>query len=435
MLTTGLILTITLVAFESLAIATVMPTVEADLGDLTLYGWVFSAFFLGSLVGIVVAGGLADRLHPAVPFAGGLAVFGLGLLIGGTASSMFVLVGGRLLQGLGGGAIPAVTYVCISRAYPAAVRPRMFALLSTAWIVPALVGPKLAEGITDLTSWRWVFLGLLPLMAVCGTAALLGLRGLDRPEPSDRPPASLRDALLVATGAGVLLWSLDRSAALALGAAAVIGLAIGLPALRRLTPSGTLRAVPGLPTAVLTKGVITFTFFSADAYVPLAFETVRETSGANILTAGALFWAAGSWTQERFVRRVGPRRMVTMGFVLLAVGIASTAAVLFTSVPVPLAVLTWGIAGFGIGSGYAPLALAVFSEAEPGTEGSATSSMQLCDTLGSALGTGAAGALVALGARSAWSVETSIGLVYVLAGSMAVVGIVLSRRLPSQLAR
>ena len=68
-LTLGLVLTITLVGFESLAISTVMPIVAKELGDLELYGWVFSAFFLGSLIGIVVVGGAIDRGGLAVPFA------------------------------------------------------------------------------------------------------------------------------------------------------------------------------------------------------------------------------------------------------------------------------------------------------------------------------------------------------------------------------
>jgi hypothetical protein len=52
-LTLGLIATITLVALESLAIGTVMPIVADELGQLELYGWVYTAFFLGSLIGIV----------------------------------------------------------------------------------------------------------------------------------------------------------------------------------------------------------------------------------------------------------------------------------------------------------------------------------------------------------------------------------------------
>ena len=70
-LTAGLVLTITLVAFEALAVSTIMPIVAEELGDLELYGWVFTAFMLGSLIGIVVVGGLIDRRGLGRPFAVG----------------------------------------------------------------------------------------------------------------------------------------------------------------------------------------------------------------------------------------------------------------------------------------------------------------------------------------------------------------------------
>ena len=106
-LTVGLVLNVTFVAFEALAIATIMPLVADDLGGIELYGWVFSAFLLANLVGIVVAGEFADRFGPALPFGAGLALFAVGLLIGGLAPSMPVLVAARAVQGLGAGAIPA----------------------------------------------------------------------------------------------------------------------------------------------------------------------------------------------------------------------------------------------------------------------------------------------------------------------------------------
>jgi MFS family permease len=78
-LTAGLVLTITLAAFEALAVVTILPLIAEDLQGLRLYGWVTSAFFLGTLVGVVVAGQEADRRGPAPPFAAGLAVFAAGL--------------------------------------------------------------------------------------------------------------------------------------------------------------------------------------------------------------------------------------------------------------------------------------------------------------------------------------------------------------------
>src|SRR6266542_1474539 len=132
-LTIGLVLTITLVAFEALAISTVMPVVAAELGGLDLYGWVFSAFFLGNLVGIVVVGGLIDRGGLIRPFVTGLTLFGVGLLIGGLAPTMPILVVGRLLQGFGAGSIAPTPYVAIGRSLPEELRARIFATPPTAW--------------------------------------------------------------------------------------------------------------------------------------------------------------------------------------------------------------------------------------------------------------------------------------------------------------
>ena len=116
-LTMGLVLTITFVASEALAVITVMPVVARDLGGLRLYGWVFSGFMLGSVVGIVAAGREADRRGPAVPFVAGVVLFGSGLA-SRASPSMEVLVAGRVLQGLGAGAVPSVAYVTIGRACP-----------------------------------------------------------------------------------------------------------------------------------------------------------------------------------------------------------------------------------------------------------------------------------------------------------------------------
>src|ERR1700759_5464201 len=110
-LTTGLVLTITFVASEALAVVTVMPVVARDLGGLRLYGWVFSAFMLGSVVGIVAAGREADRRGPAAPFVAGVVLLGSGLAVAGLAPSMDVLVAGRGLAGLRAGAGASVGYV------------------------------------------------------------------------------------------------------------------------------------------------------------------------------------------------------------------------------------------------------------------------------------------------------------------------------------
>ena len=183
-------LAVTFVAFEALAVATILPVVGRQLGDLRLYGWVFSAFLLASLIGIVLAGTLADRVPLGRPMLAGLVLFALGLIIGGTAPDMLVLVAGRAVQGLGAGVVPAVAYVAISRCYAEESRLRMFAVLSTAWVVPGLIGPAIAALVAAAVGWRWVFLGLLPLVIAAGVLVVLALRHV--PPPASPGTAACR---------------------------------------------------------------------------------------------------------------------------------------------------------------------------------------------------------------------------------------------------
>ena len=170
-LTIGLLATVAFTAFEALAVATALPTTVEEIGGLHLYGWAFSAFMLASLIGITAGGATADSRGPALPFLAGVTVFATGLLAAGFAPTMPVLVAARVVQGLGSGAISSVSYVAVGRGYAPGARPRMIALLSTAWVVPGLVGPALAGLVTDLFGWRWVFFGLAPAAALGATIA------------------------------------------------------------------------------------------------------------------------------------------------------------------------------------------------------------------------------------------------------------------------
>ena len=350
-LTIGLVLNITFVAFEALAIATIMPLVAEDLAGLTLYGWVFSAFLLADLAGIVVAGELADRHGPALPYGVGLVLFAVGLLAGGLAPSMEVLVAARAIQGFGAGAVPAASYVVIGRTFPEGLRPRMFAILSTAWVVPGIAGPALAAFVADHVGWRSVFLGLLPVVAIAGGLAFREVRRV--PGHPDRVARRVvPDAIAVAAGAATFLGGLQARDVLVTPALLALGLVIGVPALRRLLPAGTLSARGGLPSAVLARGLLTFAFFGADVYVPLTVTSLRGESvllSGIALTAGTVAWTTGAWIQERTVLRVGAAPLVRNGFVLVAVGIAGMVLVLSAIVPAWVSVIAWGIAGLGIG--------------------------------------------------------------------------------------
>ena len=175
---------------------------------------------LGSLIGIVVVRRGIDRRGLGWPFAAGFGLFAIGLVIGGLAPSMGVLVAARFIQGLGAGAIPPIAYVAIGRRLPDRLRPQMFATLSTAWVIPGVIGPAIAGIVGETLGWRFVFLGLLPLIAVAGPHRLPRRRRVGRARrgglgrgADGRPPPTRRRlplALVVAAGTGLLLAGLHR---------------------------------------------------------------------------------------------------------------------------------------------------------------------------------------------------------------------------------
>ena len=435
LLTIGLILTVAAVAFETLAVATILPAVVADLGGLNLYGWAFSAFLLTQLVGIVVAGLLADERGPSIPFLIGILLFAAGLLIGGLAPTMPVLIAGRALQGLGGGAISAIAYVGIGRGYPEAVKPRMLALLSTAWVVPGLVGPGLSGVIGEILGWRAVFLALAPLPLLTGLLAVPALRGMSAGIPSADARTRSVSAIVLAGGAGLFLTGIGLPSVLPAVALIAVGAVLAIPALRRLLPPGTLRAAAGMPATIATMGLLNLAFFGVDAFVPLTLVEVRGTSvtfAGLALTAATMTWSVGSWVQARTAARV-PRRATTwLGILFLALAFALTIALLSPAIPQPVGLLGWAMAGLGMGLAYTTLSLTMLELAASGQEGEASASLQLASVLGSGLGAGIGGALIALLQARGDSLPRALLVQFVVMLAVAALSFVAACGLPAR---
>lgn len=268
-----------------------------------------------------------------MPFIVGTLLFVAGLLLAGLALTMPLLIVGRAVQGLGSGVIGAVVYIIVGRGYEAEARPRMLAIISSAWVVPGMVGPGLAGIITEHIGWRWVFLGLTPLPLVAALMALPSLRRLaPAPQSFDIDDHRARNndvrmALVLATGAAMTIGGLGQlSVAPVAGVALVVaGAIITVVALRNILPPGTLRAAPGLPAVIAAMGLLNLSFFGVDAFVPLTLTAVRGLSvvlAGLALTAATLTWTAGAWMQARLVRRHPPGLIAAAGLFVMLIGIA-----------------------------------------------------------------------------------------------------------------
>ncbi len=436
-LATGLIMAVTLNAFEAVAVVTAMPAISSELDGDRLYGAAFSAYMLASLVALVVSGEQADRRGPAVPFLSAVGIFTAGLVVAGLAPSMPVLLAGRVLQGAGAGALASVAYVGIGRAWPAEEQPRLFALLSTAWVVPSLVAPLAAGWITEELGWRWVFLGLLPLVPVLLLLAARPLIALGPPSPSERrvsptggtgvgdetPAARWPFAVRLAIGSALVLAALQSGSVLVAAAFLVPGFALAGPALIRLLPDGTLQARPGIPAAVAARLCVNIAFFGCDTFVPLAATRLHGTStlvAGSVIVGGSLVWTVGAVFSARAGWPAG--RAARLGFAALAAGTAGTIVVVVSSIPLWVTFLTCAVSGFGIGVVFNTTSVAAMSQAPKGREGLVGSQLGVADALGFATIGAVGGAMVGAADRGVLGLGPALALVFLLASAIALLG-------------
>ena len=400
----GICTTVVAIAFESIAVATAMPVAARELDGLEYYAWVFSTFVIGMLFATVVSGRLSDRIGPGKPLFVGMAIFAAGLILAGTADTMVQLIAGRLIQGLGSGVMNTAAFVLIAHAFDARQRPRMFTYISTAWVLPAFVGPPISAWITETFSWHWVFFAVLPLVAfsaLVSTPTLLSLiRSFTPPEPDpDRPkPAPLWAAGVVALSAAAIQLAGQRLdlAALGLFAAGVAGLLVTMP---RLMPPGFLRWRHGITAVIWTRTLLPGAFFGSEAFLPLMLVEQRNVplvvAGAAI-TVGSLGWTVASWLQSQSWVPARRDRLITYGTLSVAVGLAICAVTaLLPGLWFGVVGIGWLFAGFGMGLATASTGLAVMTLTPADEQGRNGASLNLGDALGSGLFVGMTGSIFA----------------------------------------
>lgn len=429
-LTVGILSVITLFAFEAMGVATAMPVAVADLDGLPAYAWAFSGYLVTSLVAMVVSGEVSDASGPRRPLVAGLALFGVGLVVAGTAPTMPVFVLGRALQGLGGGAVIVAIYVVAGRAYGEDRRPRLFAALSTAWVLPSVVGPVLAGLAAERLSWRLVFL-VVPVLLVPPVVALVPrLRALDGGTPSGRAGRT-RAAVVAALGLALLQVGATRLDGVGVAAVA-LGAAVMVPTVPQLLPRGTLRFRRGLPTSVAMRGVLAGSFFGAEAYVPLMLVTQRglsPTLAGLSLTGAALGWSLGSWYQGRPSTTLPRERLVQAGSGVVAASILGVALVLAPGVPAWVAGLAWAVGGVGMGLGMASVAVLLLQLSPPEDQGVNSAALQVCDSLFSVVFVGVGGAVYAFVHARPDAVTAGFALIFVVMAALAALGAAVAPRL------
>jgi len=402
------VLAATLVAaLDQTIVGTVMPTVVGELGGIDRYAWVFSAYLLLLTVATPISGRLADIVGRKPVYLGGLVVFVTGSALVGLSRSMEQLIAFRALQGLGAGALFPVGATVIGDLFEPRMRARMQGVFSAVWTAAALIGPVIGAVFVETLSWRWAFYLNVPIGLFAGTLAAVGLREthLHHEGRLDLVGA----ALLSASTMSFLLALNGGRPELLLPVA--VALAAVFVRVERTTrdPLVDLRLlrIGVVRSGLVLTAIVAVLLFSVVTYVP---PFVQGVQGGRPIEVGALVaamssgWLAGSIAMGALLPRIGVRGAIRTGTIFLLGGAAILTA-LGRETPLVVPAAAACASGFGIGSTFTAILVAVQGAVTTAARGVATSLALFTQSLGAAVGVGGLGALLTV------SLGTSAGAI------------------------
>jgi EmrB/QacA subfamily drug resistance transporter len=391
-------------AIEATIVATAIPSIVADLGGFSLFGWVFGAYLLAQAVTIPIYGRLADLYGRKHVLFVGIGIFLAGSTLCGFATSMPMLIVFRAFQGLGAGAIQPIASTIIGDIYSPTERARVQGYLSSVWGVAAVAGPVLGAFIVAHISWSLIFWLNLPIgiAAVAALAAFFPETNPHRPHAIDFP-----GAILLVLAVGLLMSALLQARALGWWLPAVLAAALAcfaaLIAQERsssepLLPLGLWKD-PTIRAGNLGSLTIGASMMCGTAFLPIYIQGVQGRpvfEGGLALALLTIGWPLASTLAGRLMLVTSYRFITVLGGIVL----------LFGSLLLPLTLrgggMLWpNVAAFLIGAGLgfcnSTFMVAVQSAAVQSLRGIATASTVFARMVGSALGTALLGAVLNFG--------------------------------------
>ncbi len=320
-------------AAESLLVATMMPAIIAEIGGAEQVAWTIALYEIGSIVAGATGGLLALRYGIRMPMGVAALAYAAGSAVAALAPSMWVLLLGRILQGLGGDGLMALSFVAVGHLFPRRLTARVMAAITTLWGASSLAGPLIGGLFVEFSTWRngfWFFV----LQAVF-LALWIGV-GVKLPESpkAGRNGQALPVLRLLALSGGVLLIAyagidieVFRTSALIL--AGLVCLAVFLWLDGHAEENRLLPKRPFSLFAPASAALAMIMCFAAATVAIIAYGPLLMTGlhGMTALSAGYVIAVASiSWTIAAVIVSGAPERhdpkFIAAGMVLIATSVA-----------------------------------------------------------------------------------------------------------------
>ncbi len=391
-----------MVAIEATIVSTAMPQIAAQLGDLRLYAWVFSAFLLSQTATTIVFGKLSDTYGRKPVLLVGIAIFLAGSVLCGLATSMAVLIGFRLIQGLGAGAIQPIVLTVVGDLYPAHERGRVQGYLSSVWGISSVLGPLAGGLIVQHLSWAWVFWINVPVGLI---AAAMFIAFLKEDVAPSKHRVDVAGAALFSVAIASLMTALTEigtagsTVPAALAVFAVATLLFVWQERRAPDPMVAFglwgrRAIASANGATMLSGMA---LIGLSAFLPMFVQGVLGRSAlvaGFTLTAMSFGWPIGALiAARRLFPTVGLRATLLLGALLLPTG---ASAMLFLEPGRSPLLAGAGSLVMGLGMGLLSTAAIVLIQSSVGwnERGAATASNIFARNLGSTFGAAVLGGVL-----------------------------------------
>jgi EmrB/QacA subfamily drug resistance transporter len=444
----GLMLALFLSSLDQTIVATALSTIAGDLGGWSLMPWVVSAYLIASTVTTPIYGRLSDLFGRRPVLLVSISLFVFGAILSALAQSMLMLIMARIVQGLGGGGLRAISLAVVGDILPPRERGRVQGYLSSTFAVANISGPVLGGLFVEYLSWHWIFWINLPLGAAAFAATYFQLKRL--PLPGRRPKIDWLGALLIVAactpvliGITLIQRSADWLAPEAWGC-----FALGAVCLAALIAQEKIAPQPMLPlhlfknriftTAIIITGLASMVMMALTVLVPLAYQMVAGLSPKDAglrMIAMTLGSVSGSFLAGQAVTRTGRYRFlpilgtsaaVCMCLVIALVGLGHS-LLLDTFVTLAL--------GLAFGCQFSPITVTIQNAVDPRDGGVAVACMMFFRLMGGAFGVALLSALLlgrlpAGGHAEPAQAAAAFSLVFLAAAGIAALCLVAALRLP-----